>query len=87
MIKPWERSNPDLVSAFHEFSEHAKDANEALQFAVNLLIPNIIKQKNDNLFNLDGEQLRAIPPLLRTTLLRELIGATEPWRRFIHNGL
>ena len=87
VIKPWERSNPDLVSAFHEFSEHAKDANEALQFAVNLLIPNIIKQKNDNLFNLDGEQLKAIPPLLRTILLRELIGTTEPWRRFIYNGL
>jgi tRNA(Ile)-lysidine synthase len=87
VIKPWERSNPDLVIAFQEFSEHAKDANEALQFAVNLLIPNIIKQKNDNLFNLDGEQLRAIPPLLRTILLRELIGTTEPWRRFIHNGL
>ena len=87
VIKPWERSNPDLVSAFHEISEHAKDANEALQFAANLLIPDIIKQKNDNLFSLDGEQLRAIPPLLRTILLRELIGTTEPWRRFIHNGL
>ncbi len=87
VIKPWERSNPDLVSAFHEISEHAKDANEALQFAVNLLIPNIIKQKNDNLFSLGGEQLMAIPPLLRTILLRELIGTTEPWRRFIHNGL
>ena len=87
VIKPWERSNPDLVSAFHEISEHAKDANEALQFAANLLIPNIIKQKNDNLFSLDEEQLRAIPPLLRTILLRELIGTTEPWRRFIHNGL
>ena len=87
VIKPWERSNPDLVSAFHEFSEHAKDANEALQFAANLLIPDTIKQKNDNLFSLDGEQLRAIPPLLRTILLRELIGTTEPWRRFIHNGL
>jgi len=87
VIKPWERSNPDLISAFHEISEHAKDANEALQFAVNLLIPDIIKQKNDKLFSLGGEQLRAIPPLLRTILLRELIGATEPWRRFIHNGL
>ena len=87
VIKPWERSNPDLVSAFHEISEHAKDANEALQFAANLLIPDIIKQKNDKLFNLDEEQLRAIPPLLRTILLRELIGTTEPWRRFIHNGL
>ena len=87
VIKPWERSNPDLVSAFHEISEHAKDANEALQFAANLLIPDIIKQKNDNLFSLDGEQLMAIPPLLRTILLRELIGTTEPWRRFIHNGL
>ena len=87
VIKPWERSNPHLVSAFYEISEHAKDANEALQFAANLLIPDIIKQKNDKLFSLDGEQLRAIPPLLRTTLLRELIGATEPWRRFIHNGL
>ena len=87
VIKPWERSNPDLVSAFHEISEHAKDANEALQFAANLLIPDIIKQNNDNLFSLDGEQLRAIPPLLRTILLRELIGTTEPWRRFIHNGL
>jgi len=87
VIKPWERSNPDLVSAFHEISEHAQDANEALQFAANLLIPYIIKQKNDNLFSLDGEQLRAIPPLLRTILLRELIGTTEPWRRFIHNGL
>jgi tRNA(Ile)-lysidine synthase len=54
VIKPWERSNPDLVSAFHEISEHAKDANEALQFAANLLIPDIIKQKNDNLFSLDG---------------------------------
>ncbi len=87
VIKPWERSNPDLVSAFHEISEHAKDANEALQFAANLLIPDIIKQKNDNLFSLDEEQLRAIPPLLRTILLRELIGTTEPWRRFTHNGL
>ena len=87
VIKPWERSNPDLVSAFHEISEHAKDANEALQFAANLLIPDIIKQNNDNLFSLDGERLRAIPPLLRTILLRELIGTTEPWRRFIHNGL
>ena len=87
VIKPWERSNPDLVSAFHEISEHAKDANEALQFAANLLIPDIIKQKNDKLFSLDGEQLRAIPPLLRTILLRELIGTTEPWRRFIYNGL
>jgi len=87
VIKPWERSNPDLVSAFHEISEHAKDANEALQFAANLLIPDIIKQKNDNLFSLGGEQLMAIPPLLRTILLRELIGTTEPWRRFIHNGL
>ena len=87
VIKPWERSNPDLVSAFYEVSKHAKDANEALQFAVNLLIPNIIKQKNDNLFNLDGEQLKAIPPLLRTILLRELIGTTKPWRRFVHNGL
>ena len=87
VIKPWEGSNPDLVSAFHEVSEHAKDANEALQFAANLLIPDIIKQKNDNLFSLDEEQLRAIPPLLRTILLRELIGTTEPWRRFIHNGL
>ena len=87
VIKPWERSNPDLVSAFHEISEHAKEANEALQFAANLLIPDIIKQNNDNLFSLDGEQLRAIPPLLRTILLRELIGTTEPWRRFIHNGL
>ncbi len=81
VIKPWERSNPDLVSAFHEISEHAKDANKALQFAANLLIPDIIKQKNDNLFSLDEEQLRAIPPLLRTILLRELIGTTEPWRR------
>jgi tRNA(Ile)-lysidine synthase len=36
---------------------------------------------------LDEEQLRAIPPLLRTILLRELIGTTEPWRRFTHNGL
>ena len=87
VVKPWEKSNPDLVSAFHEISEHAKDANEALQFAANLLIPDIIKQKNDKLFNLDEEQLRAIPPLLRTILLRELIGTTEPWRRFIHNGL
>ena len=87
VIKPWERSNPDLVSAFYEVSKHAKDANEALQFAVNLLIPDILKQKNDNLFNLDGERLMAIPPLLRTILLRELIGTTEPWRRFIHNGL
>jgi len=87
VIKPWERSNPHLVSAFYEISEHAKDANEALQFAANLLIPDIIKQKNDKLFSLDGEQLRAIPPLLRTILLRELIGTTEPWRRFIHNGL
>ena len=87
VIKPWERSNPDLVSAFYEVSKHAKDANEALQFAVNLLIPDILKQKNDNLFNLDGERLMAIPPLLRTILLRELIGITEPWRRFIHNGL
>ena len=87
VIKPWERSNPDLVSAFHEISKHAKDANEALQFAANLLIPDIIKQKNDNLFSLDEEQLRAIPPLLRTILLRELIGTTEPWRRFTHNGL
>jgi len=87
VIKPWERSNPDLVSAFHEISEHAKEANEALQFAANLLIPDIIKQNNDNLFSLDGEQLRAIPPLLRTILLRELIGTTEPWRRFIYNGL
>ena len=87
VIKPWEGSNPDLVSAFHEVSEHAKDANEALQFAANLLIPDIIKQKNDNLFSLDEEQLRAIPPLLRTILLRELIGTTEPWRRFTHNGL
>jgi len=87
VIKPWERSNPDLVSAFHEISEHAKDANEALQFAANLLIPDIIKQKNDDLYRLDGEQLRAIPPLLRTILLGELIGNTEPWRRFIHNGL
>ena len=24
---------------------------------------------------------------MRTILLRELIGTTEPWRRFIHNGL
>ena len=87
VIKPWERSNPDLVSAFHEISEHAKDANEALLFAANLLIPDIIKQKNDNYFSLDGEQLWAIPPLLRTILLRELIGTTEPWRRFIYNGL
>ena len=87
VIKPWERSNPDLVSAFHEISEHAKETNEALQFAANLLIPDIIKQNNDNLFSLDGEQLRAIPPLLRTILLRELIGTTEPWRRFIYNGL
>jgi len=87
VIKPWERSNPDLVSAFHEISKHAKDANEALQFAANLLIPDIIKQKNDNLFSLDEEQLKAIPSLLRTILLRELIGTTEPWRRFIHNGL
>jgi tRNA(Ile)-lysidine synthase len=87
VIKPWERSNPDLVSAFHEISKHAKDANEALQFAANLLIPDIIKQQNDNLFSLDEEQLKAIPSLLRTILLRELIGTTEPWRRFIHNGL
>ena len=87
VIKPWERSNPDLVSAFHKISEHAKDANEALQFAANLLIPDIIKQKNDKLFSLDEEQLRAIPPLLRTILLRELIDTAEPWRRFIHNGL
>jgi len=87
VIKPWERTNPDLVSAFHEISEHAKDANEALQFAANLLIPDIIKQKNDKLFSLGGEQLRALPSLLRTILLRELIGTTEPWRRFIHNGL
>ena len=87
VIKPWERSNPDLVSAFHEISKHAKDANEALQFAANLLIPDIIKQQNDNLFSLDEEQLKAIPSLLRTILLRELIGTTEPWRRFTHNGL
>ena len=87
IIKPWERSNPDLVSAFHKTSEHAKDANEALEFAANLLIPDIIKQKNDKLFSLDEEQLRAIPPLLRTILLRELIGTTKPRRRFIHNGL
>ena len=87
VIKPWERSNPDLVSAFHEISEHAKETNEALQFAANLLIPDIIKQSNDNLFSLDGEQLRATPPLLRTILLRELIGTTEPWRRFIYYGL
>ena len=87
VIKPWERSNPDLVRAFHEISKNAKDANEALQFAANLLIPDTIKQKNDNLFSLDGEQLRAIPPLLCTILLRELICTTEPWRRFIYNGL
>ena len=87
IVKLWEKSDPNLVKAFQEVSEHAKDANEALQFAANIFIPNIIKQKTRVSIKLDEVQLLAIPPLLRIILLRELMDSAEPWRRFVYSGL
>ncbi len=87
IVKLWEKSDSNLVKAFQEVSEHAKDANEALQFAANIFIPNIIKQKTRVSIKLDEVQLLAIPPLLRIILLRELMDSAEPWRRFVYSGL
>ena len=87
IVKLWEKSDPNLVKAFQEVSEHAKDANEALKFAANIFIPNIIKQKTRVFITLDEVQLLAIPPLLRIILLRELMDSAEPWRRFVYSGL
>ena len=87
IVKLWEKSDSNLVKAFQEVSEHAKDANEALQFAANIFIPNIIKQKTRVSIILDEVRLLAIPPLLRIILLRELMDSAEPWRRFVYSGL
>ena len=87
IVKLWEKSDPNLVKSFQEVSKNAKDADEALQFAANIFIPNIIKEKTRVSIKLDEVRLLAIPPLLRIIMLRELMDSAEPWRRFVYSGL
>jgi tRNA(Ile)-lysidine synthase len=87
IVLPWEKENPNLVSAFNQISKNANDVHESLKFSASILIPQLICNKEDDQIFLDEQLLKAIPPYLLSIIFQELTLSNGPWRRHIHYEL
>lgn len=82
IVSRWEARVPALAPAFGDFSRHAREASQAIDYCVQQLKTTLVRTADDGQRRIELQALQDLPPFLALRLIQLLLPPTRrPWRR------